>query len=126
MKHVGKQPLFLFKLILWCKSIQEWGEYMPNLFNKGPQLLKRVLCVIVSSIFLTTLEQFWLAAYRLHSALVLQLGSRLTREESFAERIDQVTQSWLLTISAGPLVRISGNEKVSSLALPCSLQKCTL
>lgn len=49
---------------------------MPNLFNKGPRLLKRVLCVIVSSIFLTALEQFWLVACRLHSALVFQSGSR--------------------------------------------------
>lgn len=106
MKHVGKQPLFLFKLILWSKSIQEWGEYMPNLFNKGPQLPKRVLCVTVSSVFLTALEQLWLAAYRLHSALVFQSRSRLTTGESFAEKIDQVTQSWLLTISAGPLVRV--------------------
>lgn len=49
---------------------------MPNLFNKGPQLLKRVLYVAVSSMFLSASEQLWLAAYRRHSALVFQAGSR--------------------------------------------------
>lgn len=76
MKHGGKQPLLLFKLVLWCKSIQEWGEYMSNFFNKRPWLLKRVIFVIVSSILLTALEQFCLAACKLHGALVFQSGSK--------------------------------------------------
>lgn len=52
------------------------GGIHVNLFNKGPGLLKRVICVTVSSIFWTALESFWLAAFKLHSALVFQSGSR--------------------------------------------------
>lgn len=81
---------------------------MSNFFNKRPWLLKRVIFVIVSSILLTALEQVYLAACKLHGALVFQSGSKHEyRGEFHRKKIGQVTQpSWLLTISAGPLVKV--------------------
>lgn len=129
MKHGGKQPLLLFKLVLWCKSIQEWGEYMSNFFNKRPWLLKRVIFVIVSSILLTALEQFCLAACKLHGALVFQSGSKHEYRGEFHRKKNRPSNSTQLVADnfCRPLGKgLRQCRMISSLPLQCSLQKCSL
>lgn len=129
MKHGGKQPLLLFKLVLWCKSIQEWGEYMSNFFNKRPWLLKRVIFVIVSSILLTALEQVYLAACKLHGALVFQSGSKHEYRGEFHRKKNRPSNSTQLVADnfCRPLGKgLRQCRMISSLPLQCSLQKCSL
>lgn len=127
MKHVGKQPLLLFKLILWWKSIQELGEYTSNLFNRGPRLLKRVICVTVSSIFFDCLRVILACCVQAAHCPRISVRVKAWLHRRALQKKNRPTQlSWLLTVSVGPFIRLYGKEKIPSLPLQCSLQKCTL
>lgn len=99
MKHVGKQLLFFFQLILWCKSFRSGGNTCHTLFMKDDGSCKGC-SVLLSGHFFPFLRAI-LACY-IQTAkgpcIPVQVKAWLQRR-SFAGKTDQVTWSWLLTIS---------------------------